>query len=117
MAEFCGFLNYDMVEMNYLRGPCGVIRQDGESKEGVHERCGMGSRANGVNCGVVEWVTSDTLRGWRVRSLKKVYVSPNSRGRPLGRWRDKVKQYMCERSATRGGGLDQVRRECLDRER
>ncbi len=33
--------------------------------------------------------------------VKKVYMSetvgPNSRGRPLGRWKDKVKEYMCER--------------------
>ncbi len=44
-------------------------------------------------------------------------VDPNSRGRPLGRWRDRVKEYMYERGTTRGGGLDQARRECLDRER
>ncbi len=35
----------------------------------------------------------------------KVYVSktegPNSRGRPLGRWKDRVKEYMSERGATR----------------
>ena len=30
---------------------------------------------------------------------------------------DRVKEYMCERGATRGGGLQQARRECLDRER
>ncbi len=43
--------------------------------------------------------------------VKKVYMSesegPNSRGRSPGRWRDRVKEYMCERGATRGGGLDQ----------
>ncbi len=53
--------------------------------------------------------------------VRKVYVSesvdPNSRGRPLGRWRDRVTEYMCEMGATRGGGLDQARKECLDRER
>ncbi len=53
--------------------------------------------------------------------VKNLYVSEsmgsNSRGRPLGRWRDRVKEYMCERGATRGGGLDQARRECLNRER
>ena len=53
--------------------------------------------------------------------VKRVYVSesvgPNSRGRPPGRWKDKVKEYMCERGATRGVGLDQAKRECLDRER
>ncbi len=53
----------------------------------------------------------------RMRSeefLKKVYVTenvgPNSGGRPLGRWKDKVKKYMCERDATRGGGTDHARR-------
>ncbi len=40
-------------------------------------------------------------------------VSPNSRGR----WRDRVKEYMCERGATRRRGLHQARGECLDRER
>ncbi len=53
--------------------------------------------------------------------VKKVYMSegagPNSRGRPPVRWRDRVKEYMCERGAIRGGRLDQERRECLDRER
>ncbi len=37
------------MEMSYLRGAYGVTRWDGESKESVHERCGMGSHANGVN--------------------------------------------------------------------
>ncbi len=62
----------------------------------------------------------DILKKWGMRSLKKVYVSesvgPNSRGRPPERWRDRVKEYMCERGATRRG-LDQAKRECLDRER
>ncbi len=53
--------------------------------------------------------------------VKKVYMSesvdPNSRGRSPMRWRNSVKEYMCERGATRRGGLDQVRRECLGRER
>ncbi len=44
-------------------------------------------------------------------------VSLNSRERSPGRWRGRVKEYMCERGATRKGGLDQARRECLDRER
>ncbi len=47
---------------------------------------------------------------------EKMYVSggvgPSSRGRPLGRWRDRVKEYMLERGAAGGGGLDQARREC-----
>ncbi len=45
--------------------------------------------------------------------VKKVYMSdsegPNSRGRPSGRWRDRVKEYLGERGATREGGLDQGR--------
>ncbi len=53
--------------------------------------------------------------------VKKVYLSksvgPNNRGRPLEKWKDRVKDYMCERGATRGGGLDQARRECLNREK
>ncbi len=88
----------------------------------------MGNQANEVKCGVVEWVKRNTLRWFghteRMGSeelVKKVYVSeivgPNSRGRPPVRWRDRVKEYMCERGATRGGGLDEARRECLDRER
>ncbi len=88
----------------------------------------MGSQANGVNCGVVEWVKRNTLRWFghteRMGSeefVKKVHMSeslgPNSRGRPLVRCRDRVKDHMCERGATRRGGLDQGRRECLDRER
>ncbi len=42
--------------------------------------------------------------------MKKEYVSeivgPNSRGRPLGRWEDRVKEYMCERGATRRRGSE-----------
>ncbi len=81
----------------------------------------MGSQANGV----VAWVKRNTLRWFghieRMGSeefVKKVSesVGPNSRGRPLGRWRDRVKEYMYERNATRGEGLDQARMECLDRE-
>ena len=37
--------------------------------------------------------------------VKKVYMSesvgPNSRGRPPGRWRDRVREYMCEGGAAR----------------
>ncbi len=58
-----------VVEISYLRGTSGVARWDGESNESVYERCGMGNHANGVNCGVVEWVKRNTLRGWGVRTL------------------------------------------------
>ncbi len=40
-------------------------------------------------------------------------MGPSSRGRPPGRCRDRVKEYMCERGATREGGLDQARRVCM----
>ncbi len=39
---------------------------------------------------------------------------PSRRGRPLGRWEDRVKKYMSERGV-RGNGLEQARRECMDR--
>ncbi len=86
----------------------------------------MGSCANGVNCGLVEWVKRNALR-WFERRIERMgnedvceeseSVGSNSRGRPPGRWRDRVKEYMCERGATRWGGLVQTKRECLDRER
>ncbi len=86
---------------------------DGESNESVHERCGMGTQANGVNCGVVEWVKRNMLRWFghiertpSEESVKNTYVSesvgPNSRGRLPGGWRDRVKEYMCERGTSRG---------------
>ncbi len=116
------------VEISYLRGACGVTRWDGDSNKSMYERSGMGSCVNEVNVGVVEWVKINTLRWFghmeRMGSeefVKKVYMSEsvgsNCRGRPPGRWRDRVKEYMCERDATRRGGLDQAKRECLDRER
>ena len=40
------------MEISYLRGACGVTRLEGES----NERCVMGTHANGVKFGVVEWV-------------------------------------------------------------
>ncbi len=44
--------------------------------------------------------------------MREVLVEGHSRrGRPLGRWRDRVKEYMCERGATRRAGLDQASKE------
>ncbi len=40
----------------------------------------------------------------------------NRKGRPLGRWEDRVKEYVGERGV-RGNGLEWARRECMDRER
>ncbi len=49
--------------------------------------------------------------------VKKVYVTenvdPNNRGRPPGRWRDTVKEYMCERGATRRGEGQSKQRESV----
>ncbi len=39
----------------------------------------------------------------------------NRRGRPLGRWEDRVKEYVSEREV-RGNRLEWARRECMDRE-
>ncbi len=80
----------------------------------MYKRCDMESHAN-VNCGVVEWVKRNILRwfGHFERNgseefVKKVCMSEsvgsNSRQRPSGRWSDRVKEYMCERGATRGQG-------------
>ncbi len=76
-----------------------------------------------------EWVKRNTLRWFghieRMNSeefVKKMNgseteCSTSPRGRPLGRRKDKVEEYMSERGGTRGGGLEQIRRECLNRER
>ncbi len=40
----------------------------------------------------------------------------NRRGRPLGKWEDRVKEYVSGRGV-RGNGLEWARRECMDRER
>ncbi len=39
-----------------------------------------------------------------------------TRGRPLGTWEDRVKEYVSERGV-RGNGLEWARRECMDRKR
>ncbi len=52
--------------------------------------------------------------------VKKVYLGSvegmNRKGRPLGRWKDRVKKYVSERGV-RENGLEWARRECMDRER
>ncbi len=99
----------------------------GWCEQSVHERCGMRGRGSGVWCFGVEWMKRSTLR-WlghieRMENeefVKKVYLSsvegPSRRGRPLGRWEDRVKEYVSERGV-RGNGLEWARRECMDRER
>ena len=53
--------------------------------------------------------------------VKKVYVICSEivghRRRPVIRWKDRGKEYMHERFADRGGGIELERRECLDKER
>ena len=49
--------------------------------------------------------------------VKKVYVNqtecPRRKGRPLVTWTDRVKEYMHEGVADRGGGIELARRECV----
>ncbi len=56
----------------------------------------------------------------RSERVKKVYLSSvegmNRRGRPLGRWEDRVKEYVSERGV-KGNGLEWARREYMDRKR
>ncbi len=106
-----------------------MSRWDGLSNESVYERCGMRGRVSGVyiGCGVGEWVKKSTLRWFghieRMESeefAKMVCWSsvegPNRRGRPLGRWEDRVKEYVSERGV-RESGMEWARRECMHRER
>ncbi len=52
--------------------------------------------------------------------VKTVYLSslegPNRRGRPLGKWENRVKEYVSERGV-RENGLEWARKEYRDRER
>ncbi len=63
--------------------------------------------------GNIKWMENEEF-------VKKLYMSsvegPNRRGRPTGRWEDRVKEYVSERGV-RGNGLEWARRECMDRER
>ncbi len=60
------------------------------------------------------------LKGWTEEFVKSVYLrsveGPSRRGRTLGRWEDRVKEYVSERRV-RGHGLEWARRDCMDRER
>ena len=53
--------------------------------------------------------------------VKKVYVSeiegPRRRGRPVVRWKDRVKEYIHEKGTDRRGRLKQARADNLDREK
>ncbi len=87
----------------------------------------MRERGSGMGCGVLEWVKRNTLRWFghidrmgNEKFVKTVYLSTvkgtNRRGRSLGRWEDRVKEYVSERGV-RGTGLQWARREGMDRER
>ncbi len=62
------------------------------------------------------------LKGWEMKNLLRrcTYLGNvkgnNNWGRTLGRWEDRVKEYVSERGV-RGNGLEWARRECMDRER
>ncbi len=97
-----------------------MTRWEGETNQSMYERCSMGACASGVKRGLVEWVKRNTLRWFRhiermnsEEFVKEVYVSeiedPSRRGRPLRKCKDKVKEDMSERGATRGGGLQQAK--------
>ena len=53
--------------------------------------------------------------------VKKVYKSElkgaNMRDKPLGTWRDRVKEYLNERDVRGRVGLERAKRECMDKER
>ncbi len=128
MGQFGAAVESACCRDDYLRGECEVSRWDGLRNESASERCGMGERGSGVECSVLELMKRSTLRWFghiekmgKKKNIKKVYRSssvegPNRRGRPLGRWEDKVKEYLSERGAMRDG-LEWARRECMDRER
>ncbi len=76
---------------------------------------------------MVEWVKRSTLRWFghiermgNEELVKKVYLSSvkgtNRRGRLLGRWEDRVREYVSERGVG-GNGLEWARRESMDRQR
>ncbi len=83
--------------------------------------------ANGVNCGVVEWVEKHIEWFGQVERMgsgefvEKGYESelesPNRRERPLARLKDRVEEYLGESGINGRGVLEAARRECGDRER
>ncbi len=97
-----------------------MTRWDGGNNDCVYERCSMRTCANGVKRGVVEWLKRNILRWFghikRMNSeqfVKKVYVSdidsPSKRGAPLGRWKDRVKEYTVKEVPLEGEGLNKQR--------
>ncbi len=77
---------------------------------------------------MVKWVKRSTLRWFghieRMKNkefVKKVYISEledaKGRGRPIGRWKNGVKEYLNKRGVGGGVRLERARKECIDRER
>ncbi len=74
----------------------------------------MSTCVNGVNCGVIEWVKRNTLKwiGHIERMGSEEFVKkegPNRRGRPLGRWKDRMEEYLRERGIMGGEDLNRQR--------
>ena len=110
------------VEMDYLRGACGVTRLERESNERIYNRYGMSERGVGMECGVIEWVKRNTLRWFghvgRMQGgvCKEVYESGvrggGVRGRPPVKWINRVEEYLRGRGI---GRIDRGRVMCRDR--
>ncbi len=88
------------------------------SNESVYERCGMRGCGSEVGCSVVKWVKRSTLRWFghsermeNEKLVKKLYLSsaegPNMGEKPLGRWEDRLKEYVCERKRV-GVGVEGI---------
>ncbi len=74
------------IEMSHIRGTCGVSGWDGKSNESMYEQFGMAVTANGVECGVVEWVKRGALRwlGHVMRMGENEFVNRVYEGRIEG---------------------------------
>ncbi len=80
----------------------------------MYERSGMSVHANAVKCGMVEWVRKYNEWSGYVewmgsgefmkKACRNKSEGPNTRGRPLERWRDRVEKYMGKRGI-RGRGM------------
>ena len=92
------------VEMSYLRAASGRHRMERVGNREVYENFGMEEKAEGINCGVVEWVKRNTLRWYgHVRRMpedriaKKVFRSEatgvSGRGRLPITWEGRVELY------------------------
>ncbi len=79
----------------------------------------MSETAVGMDCRVVEWVKQTTLRWYgHVMRMKRVYESTiegrGVRGRPPGKWINRVEEYW--RGRVGGRDLKCAGKDCLNRE-